>query len=156
MSDVDVVLSALPRILRACRTRDVADPTGSGVVSAHQARILSCLDAVDPTMVTELADFMGVTASTMSLNLKRLREAGFVTTERDPADRRVRNVRLTEAGVRIRESATELDRNRVEAVLRTLRPDERALASRGLTVLAESADALTASAVSPVSVESRA
>jgi len=152
VSDVDVVLSALPRILQACRARDVTDPAGSGVVSAHQARILSCLDAVDPTMVTELADFMGVTPSTMSLNLKRLREAGFVTAERDPADRRVKDVRLTEAGVRMRESAAELDRSRVEAVLHALRPDERTIASRGLTVLAESADRLAAAAV-PSTVE---
>lgn len=144
MSDVDVVLSALPRIHQACRAREVADQAGGGVASAHQARILGYLDAVDPTMVTELAEFMGVTPSTMSLNLKRLRQAGFVTSERDPADRRVMNVRLTPAGVRIQQSAGELDRERVDAMLRRLTPDERARALRGLTILAESADGFTA------------
>jgi DNA-binding MarR family transcriptional regulator len=143
MSDVDIVLGTLPRIQFACRVREVGGER-AGTITAHQARILSHLDAVDPTMVTELAEFMGVTASTMSLNLKRLREAGLVSSHRDPEDRRVMNVRLTDAGGRMRDSLTELDIGRVDAMLRRLRPEDRARALRGLTLLAEAADALVA------------
>jgi DNA-binding MarR family transcriptional regulator len=142
MADVTTVLHAYDRILRACRPRRVADPQGGVEVSAHQGGILSYLDDQDPTMVGELADYMGVTASTMSLTLKRLEQAGYVRRDRDPADRRVTNVRLTEAGVRVRAASTSLDVDRVDGLLRALPPEQRAEALRGLGLLADAADTL--------------
>ena len=144
MSDVEIVLSAFPRLHFACRAREVRDVSGGGVLTRHQARILGHLDATDPTMVTELAEYMGVTPSTMSLNLKRLRDTGFIFRERDPEDRRVMNVRLTAAGERVRDALTVLDPDRVHAMLSGLRPEDRPCAVRGLALLAEAADALVA------------
>jgi len=144
VSDVELILGALPRIQLACRARRVSD--GGVTASAHQAHILAQLDPADPTMVTELAASMGVTPSTMSLNLKRLREAGLVACERDPDDRRVMNVRLTEEGERARAALRPLDVDRVDALLRGLRPDERKRALEGLAILADAADALLAGA----------
>jgi DNA-binding MarR family transcriptional regulator len=145
MSDIQTVLWALPRIHGVCRARDLP---GTGVdrppLSDHQARILGYLDGADPTMVTELAEHMRVTPSTMSLNLKRLREAGFVTSRRDPEDRRVMNVLLTEAGVSAREATSELDPARVDAVLRRLGLEGRQMAMAGLRLLAEAADEVAA------------
>ncbi|HUP53754.1 MAG TPA: MarR family transcriptional regulator [Longimicrobiales bacterium] len=143
-SDVEIVLQTLPRIHFALRTRGVSDPERGVEVSEHQARILGLLDEDDPAMVTELAEVMGVTASTMSLNLKRLEEGGWITRDRDPADRRVMNVRLSPAGARIREGLGELDVARVDALLRTLGREERRVAVQGLVALAEAADALRA------------
>jgi DNA-binding MarR family transcriptional regulator len=144
MSDIETVLSALPRIHLACRPRVVSD---AGVTaSAHQAHILAQLDPADPTMVTELAASMGVTPSTMSLNLKRLREARLVACERDPDDRRVMNVRLTEEGERAKAALRPLDVDRVDALLRSLRPDDRKRALEGIALLADAADALLAGA----------
>jgi DNA-binding MarR family transcriptional regulator len=142
MSDVEIVLSALPRILQACRVRAV--PGGATTVSAHQGRILSQLDREDPTMVTELAASMAVTPSTMSLNLKRLREAGLVVCERDPDDRRVMNVRLTEVGERAKAAVRLLDAERVEAMLEALWPEDRRRALESLSALADAADGLAA------------
>ena len=140
MSDIQTVLWALPRIRRVCRAREVPGAAAERPpLSDHQARILGYLDGTDPTMVTELAEHMRVTPSTMSLNLKRLREAGFVTSQRDPADRRVMNVRLTEAGVGARDAMSELDPDRVDAVLRRLSPEGRQRAMLGLRLLAEAA-----------------
>jgi DNA-binding MarR family transcriptional regulator len=149
MSDVAILLSALPRVHLACRGQSVGDPSTGAVVSVHQARILSHLDVEDPTMVTELAEFMGVTPSTMSLNLKRLREAGLVSSARDPDDRRVMNVRLTEEGARLRRGADELDRRRAETLLARLAPEERVQAVRALAVLAGAADRMMAEGVEP-------
>jgi DNA-binding MarR family transcriptional regulator len=143
ISDVQVVVGAYPRVHFACRPR-VIRPPGTSTLSPHQARILAHLDAEDPVMVTELAEFMGVTPSTMSLNLTRLETAGFVQRSRDPDDRRVVNVRLTDAGVRGRDAASALDPERVDALLRGLRPDDRRRAIDGLVLLAEAADALVA------------
>jgi DNA-binding MarR family transcriptional regulator len=95
-------------------------------------------------MVTELADFLGVTASTMSLNLKRLQEAGVVRRSRDPADRRVVNVLLTGEGERLRTLATPYDPHRIAAVLERLRPEDRRRALDGLALLADAADAVSA------------
>lgn len=112
-------------------------------VTKHQVELLGLMDGQDPTMVTELAEHMRVTVSTMSLNLKRLRESGLVVSERDPSDRRVMNVRLTEEGVRIRDSLSVLDPARVDAMLRRLGPEGRARAVLGLRLLADAADGLT-------------
>jgi len=142
MSDIDAFLSAYPRIHFACRSREVRPAVGGAALTPHQAGILSHLDASDPVMVGELAEHLGVTASTMSLNLTRLERAGFVTRERDPADRRVMNVLLTPTGELVRDAQTELDPERVARMLRTLDPDARAAALRGLVLLAEAADAL--------------
>ena len=120
----------------------MADPLGGPSVSAHQARVLAYLDEDDPAMVGELADHLGVTASTMSLTLTRLEDAGYIRRDRDPADRRVMNVRLTEAGARVRDASTSLDLDRVDGLLRVLPPAQRAEAVRGLVLLADAADAL--------------
>lgn len=137
MSDVDVVRDGVLSLMEACRTTGVVDPEAVASVSGHQARLLRQLDEADPTMVGELADFFGVTPSTMSLNLKRLEEVGCVRRSRDPADRRVVNVRLTATGARIKEMTSALDSAKVDAVLGSLRPEERARAVEGVTLLVE-------------------
>ncbi|HIB08272.1 MAG TPA: MarR family transcriptional regulator [Gemmatimonadetes bacterium] len=142
MSDVEIILSAFPRIYFACRPRQVTDPVDGKVLSFHQATILSHLDLVDPTMVGELAGHLGVTASTMSLNLSRLEEGGYVTRQRDPEDRRVMNVCLTEAGERVRLAHNTLDPDRVDRMIDGLDPVRRRTALSGLAYLAEAADGL--------------
>jgi DNA-binding MarR family transcriptional regulator len=109
------------------------------VLSAHQASILSHLDDVEPTSMSELAEHMGVTLSTMSLGIKRLVAGGYVVSERSATDRRVVELRLTAAGVRMKEAQTVLDPERVDAVLGRLNRDERNRAIAGLRLLAEAA-----------------
>lgn len=140
MSEVETVLDAWTRIHHACRTRAARDPETGRRVSAHQASVLSQLDTADPTMVGELAGHLGVTASTMSLTLKRLENAGLVRRDRDPADRRVTNVRLTEEGLRVRDARTILDTERVDRVLTSMEPDRRRDALRGLRLLADAVE----------------
>ena len=142
MSDVQTLLSAYPRIYFACHTRHVRDPVDGRVLSTHQASILSHLDSMDPTMVGELADHLGVTASTMSLNLTRLENAGYISRQRDPADRRVMNVLLTESGERMRSAWTVLDPERVDRMLLAMAPGTRREAIRGLVLLSEAADSV--------------
>lgn len=136
-SDADVVRDGILALVEACRTTRAADPEDRTEVSGHQARILRQLDDLDPTMVGELADFFGVTPSTMSLNLKRLEEAGCVRRSRDPDDRRVINVRLTSKGRRIKVATAPVDVGKVDALLRSLRPEERSRAVDGVRLLVE-------------------
>lgn len=137
---VSRVLAAYPRIYFACHTRHVRDPGTGRELSAHQASILSHLDDVDPATVTELAEHMGVTVSTMSLAVKRLVRQGYVTRSADPSDGRVVQLRLTASGVRVKESQTVLDPARVALVVGRLGEGDRARALEGLELLARASD----------------
>lgn len=142
MADHQTLLDAVARIQRACRPRFVRDPEGGERVSAHQARVLALLDPEDPAMVGELAEHLGVTASTMSLTLGRLERAGYVRRDRDPLDGRVMNVRLTDSGARAREARRELDPERASRLLDLVGPEARPEALRALALLGAAADRL--------------
>ena len=133
------VMTSYPRIYFACHTRHVRDPDSTGLLSRHQASVLDHLDEIDPTTVNELARHMGVTAATMSLALDRLERKGYIVRLRDSADRRRVHVRLTSAGVRIRDAASVLDPSRVEALLARMSHADRDAAVRGLALLADAA-----------------
>ena len=139
-ADVSAVLDAYPRIYFACHRRHVYDAEQQRLVSAHQASILDHLDAVETTVLSELAKHMGVTASTMSLAIDRLERGGYVVRERDAADRRRVRIRLTEAGVRVRQANSVLDPTLVAEMLAQLPVAERREALRGLQTLARAAD----------------
>src|SRR4051794_3439351 len=101
-AEVETVLRCYPQIYFACHKRHVKDPQTGDVLSGHQASVLDHLDDVQPTALFDLARHMGVTASTMSLTIDRLQRDGYVQRERSTADRRRVDLRLTEAGVRIK------------------------------------------------------
>jgi DNA-binding MarR family transcriptional regulator len=130
------VLDTYPRIYFACHTRHVRDPGSGGDVSAHQASILDHLDEIDPMSMTDLAGHMGVTLATMSLAIDRLEDKGYVRRERDATDGRRVRLRITAAGLRLREATSVLDPVRVEQVLARLSPAERTRALDGLALLA--------------------
>src|SRR5690242_11019260 len=111
------VLTLYPQIYFACHTRHVRDPQSQRLLSRHQASVLDHLDELDPVTVNDLARHMGVTPATMSLTIDRLERKGYVARTRDGADRRRVHVRLTSAGVRIKEASSVLDPSRVESLL---------------------------------------
>jgi len=127
------------RIYFACHTQHVLDPDSGTKVSARQASILSHLDSVDPTPISELATHMGVTVSTMSIAIDRLERQGYVTRARAESDARVRHVRLTAAGERLRAAQKVLDPALVRAMLSRLSPADRRDALRGLELLGRAA-----------------
>ena len=132
-------MSFYPRIYFACHTRHVRDPLSQKILSRHQASVLDHLDEVEPTTLNDLARHMGVTAGTMSLTIDRLERKGYVVRLRDASDRRRVHLRLTSAGVRVRQASSVLDPGRGEAVVTRLSPDERVDALRGLALLARAA-----------------
>ena len=133
------VMTLYPRIYFACHTRHVRDPQTQRLLSRHQASILDHLDELEPTTVMDLAGHMGVTAATMSLSVDRLERKGYVVRLKDAKDRRRVHVRLTSAGVRMREANSVLDPTRVEALVARLTDDERTQAVEGLGLLARAA-----------------
>lgn len=135
----DDFIDLYAQIYFACHTRHVHDPDSGTKVSARQASILSHLDSVEPTPVSELAAHMGVTVSTMSISLDRLERQGYVVRARAENDARVRHVRLTPAGERLRTAQKVLEPRLVRAMLGRLSPADRRLALRGLELLGAAA-----------------
>jgi DNA-binding MarR family transcriptional regulator len=141
VADAAARLMALyPRIFFACHTRHVHDPQTHRRLSRHQASVLDHLDEVDPMTLNDLARHMGVTAGTMSLTIDRLERKGYVARLRDTSDRRRVHLRLTSAGVRVREANSVLDPARVEELISILAADERNAAIEGLALLARAAE----------------
>jgi DNA-binding MarR family transcriptional regulator len=101
--------------------------------------VLDHLDEIDATTVSDLAAHMGVTPATMSIGLDRLERRGYAIRVKDQNDRRRVQVRLTSAGVRVREASSVLDPARVEALVARLTPEERTRAIEGLALLARAA-----------------
>jgi len=139
--DVAAVFRDYPRIYFACHRQHVRDPQTGAQVSSHQVSILDHLDADAPTMLTDLASHMGVTAATMSIAVGRLVERGYVTRILDPVDRRKVQLRLTDAGVRVCAANSVLEPTLVEEMLDQLSSTDRKAALRGLALLAGGAQA---------------
>lgn len=135
----DDFIALYSQIFFACHTRHVHDPETGSRVSARQASILSHLDSVDPTPVSELAAHMGVTVSTMSIAIERLVRQGYVARARSETDGRVRHVTLTPAGERLRTAQKVLEPDLVRAMLARLSPADRRHALRGLELLGAAA-----------------
>jgi len=135
----DDFIALYSQIYFACHTRHVHDPESGRRVSARQASILSHLDSVEPTALSELAEHLGVTASTMSIAVDRLVRQGYVARVRADTDGRVRHVTLTAAGERLRNAQKVLDPDLVRAMLARLSPADRRAALRGLELLATAA-----------------
>jgi MarR family transcriptional regulator, organic hydroperoxide resistance regulator len=149
------VMTLYPRIFFACHTRHVRDPQTRRMLSRHQASILDHLDELEPTTVMDLAGHMGVTAPTMSLSIDRLERKGYVVRLRDAKDRRRVHVRLTSAGVRVREASSVLDPARVEALVARLSDEDRNRAIEGLALLAQAAQEQMTDATRQNAEESR-
>jgi DNA-binding MarR family transcriptional regulator len=144
-ADVETVLRCYPQIYFACHRRHVRDEKTAQVMSQHQASVLDHLDDTEGTALFDLARHMGVTASTMSLTVDRLEHGGWVKRERSKQDARRVELRLTEAGIRIKKQQKVLEPELVRAMLARLEDGKRKKALRGLELLAEAARELVTS-----------
>jgi DNA-binding MarR family transcriptional regulator len=145
LEEVETVLRCYPQIYFACHRRHVRDEQTAAILSAHQASVLDHLDDVEATSLFDLARHMGVTASTMSITVDRLVRGGYVVRERSAEDRRRLDLRLTEAGLRIKKQQKVLEPELVGAVLAQLDERKRKQALRGLELLAEASQEMVAS-----------
>ena len=137
------LLTAYPVLHHALRQREGRGigPVGAKVTD-HQVILLAQLDQATGRTMTDLAVAMGVALPTMSLSVDRVEGLGLVKRERDPADGRRVNLRLTEAGVRLARGRSLLDPARVRALLATLSPAERTAGIDAIVTLARAAQRL--------------
>jgi DNA-binding MarR family transcriptional regulator len=133
------VLDAYPKIFFACHRRHVRNTSGRRILSSHQASVLDHLDTVEPTILRELAAHIEITPSSMCLMIDRLERGGYVRRSPDARDARRVNLRLTKAGLRVKEQQKILDAGLVKAMLEGLSVDECETAIAGLQILARAA-----------------
>jgi MarR family transcriptional regulator, organic hydroperoxide resistance regulator len=134
------LLASYPKIFFACHLEHVRDPETETVLTAKQASILDHLDLEETVSLNGLAKHMGVTPATMCVAVDRLEELGYMTRTRSLEDRRTVVLRLTPAGLKLREAHSVLDVDRVQGMLAMMSPEERERGLAGLELLAEAAN----------------
>ena len=138
--DAMAVLRQYPRIYMACHV-DHKNRKGQG--SAVSARDQSILAHVPDSGVRQqaLGAHLDLAPSTVSEALKRLHAMGLITLDADPDDARGKIVQLTAAGrVAIAETSV-LNMGLVRDALSRVGAEGRAAIVRGLTLLADAAQA---------------
>jgi MarR family transcriptional regulator for hemolysin len=94
-------------------SRALVEALAAGGGSGVTWRVLLALESAERRTQGELAEAIGVRQPTLTHHLHGLERAGLVTRERDPGDRRVQVVSVTESGrqlfLRLRRTAAAFD-----------------------------------------------
>jgi DNA-binding MarR family transcriptional regulator len=141
-ADVRLVQTCYPKIYLACHTRHQRAATSDTGLSPRDASLLAHLDERRPTTPTELARHLGVSKSTMSAAIKRLRALAYVVVSTDPRDGRTVRLRLAPKGAAAMRASSVLEPARVRRLLGTLRSSDRRAALHGLALLADAAQGM--------------
>lgn len=128
-----------PRIYIACHVNHVRAATSSVHLSARDSAILAHFEESRPLRPSKLARHLGIARSTLSQALKKLVMLGYITSQKNDADRRQLSLRLTAQGREAMQAASVLDREKVAELLRQLTPAQRKSGLAGLAVLARAA-----------------
>jgi DNA-binding MarR family transcriptional regulator len=144
--EVAAVQRFYPQIYLACHTRHHRRRTTAGSLTPHESSILAHLTG-EPMRAASLARHLGIVPSTLSAAIKRLVALGHVTRTRDHRDGRAIALRLSSQGARAMQQSSVLETSRVAALLGRLDPPDRAVAIRGLALLATAARGLPRSRV---------
>jgi DNA-binding MarR family transcriptional regulator len=110
-------------------------------IPRSEAGVLRALSS-RPRRITELADLEGHAQPTITLLVKRMEERGWVTRERDPADRRAVVVSLTDAGTAALEDVRASYRAALRDHLTAMTDEEIAALTAATTALEGLIDAL--------------
>src|SRR5271170_5775555 len=108
-------------------------------LSLTAAATLATLERSGPRRLTALAAQEGVTQPAMTQLIARLRDSGLVGRDADPADGRVVQVRLTEAGRDMLARRRAVRAERLAVILAWISPEDQAALAAALPAI----DALT-------------
>lgn len=123
---MDEIKAVLTRMVSTRRLRDPLHDLHPDLTppQVHVIAALS-LQADHSMATTALAQLVCASAPTMTGLIDRLEKQGFVTRERDDADRRMVKVKLTDAGRDVLVVVDRVVTERLTQVLSVLDPDER-------------------------------
>jgi DNA-binding MarR family transcriptional regulator len=134
LTRVEYAADVWRRISKVLRASAQEDWTSLSLTRA-QLRILALLQQEGPAAVGQLAGQLRVTLPSITATVDRLVQAGFVTREDDPNDRRRVINRLTPQGTALIERLQDGKRARLAAALERLDESEIESLTRGLLLL---------------------
>lgn len=114
----------LSRAAQQCRTYFDSLVAPLGIHGRHFS-VLAVLGEGLPLSQVEMGERLSIDRNTIVLLLDDLEGHGMVLRTRDPQDRRVHRVTLTEAGREVLEKSTKMAQRTNEEVLTQLTPKER-------------------------------
>jgi DNA-binding MarR family transcriptional regulator len=136
---VDELVAELPpavaRLYRRLRAQQV-----DGQISDSQLSVLALLVKAGPHTLGELSDREHVTPPSMNQTVNSLAQAGFVVRQGDPDDGRKVILVATANGVALIEETRRRRHAWLNARLRELSADERAILSRAAGIISKIAD----------------
>ncbi|HUQ89002.1 MAG TPA: MarR family winged helix-turn-helix transcriptional regulator [Vicinamibacterales bacterium] len=147
--EVRLVQVAYPQIYLACHTRHIRRASTGTRLSAADSTLLAHLDEDRTTRPTQLAQHLGVAASTLSAAINRLAKLGYVTLGKAVSDGRAVDLRLTAKGASAMQASSVLDAALVAKLLAELSSAERARALAGIGLLAKGARLASSSTKAP-------
>jgi DNA-binding MarR family transcriptional regulator len=131
-----VALLTVGRRLRSRLPQGLVDPAMMLVLHNVLARGVS--------RVSELAEAMGLDASTASRHVRQLEDGGYLARTGDPGDRRASRVRLTPRGRAALDRATRARAALVDRAIADWPEEDRAALTTLMTRLADGLDRLAA------------
>lgn len=137
----DELRRLLQRLIRLGGLLEPHDHVGAHA-SLSEVMALGELSEVDCLSQQELAQLLGLEKSTVSRLAAGLERRGWVARDRDPANRRFYQLRLTEAGRGVAERIGSDLRAQHARLIAALTPDEMAALAVGLNGLARAAGRL--------------
>ncbi len=121
-------MAALAKYLMRAANMGTFNAIGELDLSFTQIKTLCALETDgEERSVKALSESLGVSLATVSRAVDGLFERGLVGREEDPADRRMKRVRLTEAGAAVPRALNEARLSALQELLSSL-ADEEALA----------------------------
>lgn len=118
--------SAVRALVRRFGVAERADVACCGVTVA-QAAALEALGAEGPLRLSDLSRRLGIAPSTLTRNLSRLEDQGFVAREADPGDARSARVSLTARGRRAAAAVEDQEADFARQVLERIPAGRRAV-----------------------------
>jgi DNA-binding MarR family transcriptional regulator len=77
---------------------DVGDGTGFSKLTVHQLQYIDAINELGEPSISEIAARLNITKASVTTGINKLLMLGYVTKTQSSEDRRVVNVKLTEAG----------------------------------------------------------
>lgn len=127
-------ISFLARTVRTANdliVKRMADLGMRGLATSH-GDILAALFAEEPRTMLSLAEGIGRDPSTVTALVKKLVDAGYVTTYKNAQDRRVTEVVLTPKGYALQNGFDEISKELVRVQMSGIDPDDFNTACRVL------------------------
>lgn len=129
------IMDVIPVVIRFMRAEMRQE--GQPLLSLSQLRVLSFLQRRPQASLSEVADYLDVSRSTMSATIERLVQRGLVNRAEDPQERRRVVLTLTATGVQYLQQVSEATRSQISEVLAPLSEAQLRQLMQGIVLLGE-------------------